>query len=30
MMNYIWNTRVEKHNFRGSENKMNMKIRELN
>ena len=25
MMNCIWNTRVEKHNLRGSENIMNMK-----
>ena len=29
MMNRIWNTRVEKHNLRGSKNKMNMKIRNL-
>ena len=25
----IWNTRVRKHNLRGSENKMNMIVREL-
>ena len=29
LMNCIWNTRVEKHNLRGSENIMNMKIRNL-
>ena len=29
MVNCMWNTRVEKHNLRGSENKMNMKIRNL-
>ena len=27
--NCIWNTRVRKHNLRGSENKMNMIVREL-
>ena len=26
VMNCIWNIRVEKHNLRGLENKMNMKI----
>ena len=29
MVYCIWNTRVRKHNFRGSENKMNMIVREL-
>ena len=26
MMNFIWNTRVEKHNLRGLENIMDMRI----
>ena len=26
MINGMWNTKVRKHNLRGSENKMNMKI----
>ena len=29
MVDCIWNTRVRKHNLRGSENKMNMIVREL-
>ena len=29
MINCIWNTRVEKHNLRGSKNRMNMKIQNL-
>ena len=29
MMNCIWNTKVEKHNLKGLENIMNMKIRNL-
>ena len=29
MMNCIWNTSVEKHNLRGSENRMKMKFRNL-
>ena len=29
MVDYIWNTRVRKHNLRGSENKMNMIVQEL-
>ena len=28
MLDCIWNTRVRKHNLRGSENKMNMIVRE--
>ena len=28
MVDCIWNTRVRKHNLRGSENKMNMIFRE--
>ena len=29
MVDCIWNTRVRKHNLRGSKNKMNMIVREL-
>ena len=29
MVDCIWNTRVRKHILRGSENKMNMTVREL-
>ena len=29
MMNCIWDTRVEKHNLRGSENKMKMIVQEM-
>ena len=29
MINCIWNTRVEKHNLRGSKNRRNMKILNL-
>ena len=29
MVDCIWNTRVRKHNLKGSENKMNMTVREL-
>ena len=29
MVDFIWNTRVREHNIRGSENKMNMIVREL-
>ena len=29
MVDCIWNTTVRKHNLRGSENKMNMIVREL-
>ena len=29
MMNCIWNNMVEKHNLRGSKNRMNMRIRNL-
>ena len=29
MINCLWNTRVDKHNLKGSENKMNMKISEI-
>ena len=29
MLNCIWNTMVEKHNLRGLENRMNMRIRNL-
>ena len=30
MVDCIWNTRVRKHYLRGSENKQNMIVRELN
>ena len=29
MVDGIWNTRVRKHNLRGLENNMNVKVREL-
>ena len=29
MINYMWNTRVEKHNLRCSESRTNMKIQNL-
>ena len=29
MINCVWNTRVGKHDLRGSENKVNMKILEI-
>ena len=29
MVNCVWNSRVVKHDFRGSKNKVNMKISEI-